>query len=158
MPCVSNHEAVAIDRLQQPRQMLGTPTPTRPLPLIRRCDLSAARAARRERAVANRGGRLKRTTRCIGSGRADETGGAMLGGVTGVMVGGGSAGTRAALPMPEGSLTDPLSPRALAGPGGMPLTPASCAGAAAGAARTETSASAASQRREKTGCLCFIVR
>jgi hypothetical protein len=133
--------------------MLGTP----PL-LIRPCDLIAARAARRERAVANRGGRLKRTTRCIGSGREDETGGAMLGGVTGVMVGGGSAGTLAALPMPEGSLTEPLSPRALPGPSGMPLTPASCAGAAAGAARTETTASAASHRRGKTGCICFMAR
>jgi hypothetical protein len=133
--------------------MLGTP----PL-LIRPCDLIAARAARRERAVANRGGRRNLTTRCIGSGREDETGGAMLGGVTGVMVGGGGAGTLAALPMPEGSLSEPFSPRALPGPGGMPLTPASCAGTAAGAARTETIATAASHRREKTGCLCFMAR
>src|SRR5436305_20698 len=81
-----------------------------------------------------------------GSGRADETGPAMLGGVTGVMVGGGGEGTRAALPIPEGSLTEPLSPRALAGPGGMPLTPASCA--AAGAASAPTTASTASQDRE----------
>jgi hypothetical protein len=134
--------------------MLGTPRS----PLIRPCDRIAARAARRDLAVANRGGRLKRTTRCIGSGREDETGGAMLGGVIGMTVGGGSAGTLAALPMPEGSLTEPLSPRALPGPGGMPLTPASCAGAAAGAARTETTASAASHRREKTGCMCFMAR
>jgi hypothetical protein len=134
--------------------MLGTP----PSPLIRPCDLIAARAARRERAVANRGGRLKRTTRCTGSGREDETGGAMLGGSTGAMLGGGGEGTRAALPMPEGSLTEPLSPRTLPGPSGMPLTPASCAGAAAGAARTPATASAASHRREKTGCLCFMAR
>src|SRR5207244_2494798 len=126
--------------------MLGTPPPPPPLPLIRRSDLIAARAARRERVFANRGGRLNRTTRCIGSGRADETGPAMLGGVTGVMVGGGGEGTRAALPIPEGSLTEPLSPRALAGPGGMPLTPASCA--AAGAASAPTTASTASQDRE----------
>ena len=132
--------------------MLGTPPPS---PLIRPRDLIAARAARRERAVANRGLRLTRTTRCTGSGREDETGAAMLGGVTGVMIGGGGVGARAALPMPEGSLTEPLSPRTLPGPGGMPLTPASCAGAAAGAARTETTASVASQRREKTGC-CFM--
>jgi hypothetical protein len=133
--------------------MLGTP----PSPLIRPCDLIAARAARRERAVANRGGRLKRTTPCTGSGREDETGGAMLGGSTGAMLGGGGGdGTRAALPMPEGSLTEPLSPRTLPGPSGMPLTPASCAGAAAGAARIPATASAASHRREKTGCLCFM--
>ena len=134
--------------------MLGTP----PSPLIRPCDLIAARAARRERAVANRGGRLKRTTPCTGSGREDETGGAMLGGSTGAMLGGGGDGTRAALPMPEGSLTEPLRARTLPGPSGMPLTPASCAGAAAGAARTPATASAASHRREKTGCLCFMAR
>jgi hypothetical protein len=49
-------------------------------------------------------------------------------GITGLMAGGAIAGTLAALPMPLGSLTEPLSPRALAGPGGMPLTPASWAG------------------------------
>jgi len=48
---------------------------------------------------------------------------------TGVMTGGGIAGTLAALPMPLGSLTEPFNPRAFAGPGGMPLTPASWAGA-----------------------------
>jgi hypothetical protein len=58
-----------------------------------------------------------------------------VGGVTGVIVGGGIAGTLAALPMPLGSLTEPLSPRAFAGPGGMPLTPASWAGDLEGAAR-----------------------
>src|ERR1700687_5195878 len=56
------------------------------------------------------------------------------------MVGGGIAGTFAALPMPLGSLTEPLSPRAFAGPGGMPLTPASWAGDLAGAARSPSSA------------------
>jgi hypothetical protein len=74
------------------------------------------------------------------------------------MTGGGGDGTRAALPMPEGSLTEPLSPRALAGPGGMPLTPASCAGNLAGAARTPTTASAAIHRREKTSCARFMAR
>jgi hypothetical protein len=53
------------------------------------------------------------------------------------MVGGGSAGTLAALPMPLGSLTEPLRPRAFAGPGGMPLTPASWAGDLPGAARAQ---------------------
>ena len=47
---------------------------------------------------------------------------------TGVMTGGGIAGTLAALTMPLGSLTEPFNPRAFAGPGGMPLTPASWAG------------------------------
>jgi hypothetical protein len=54
------------------------------------------------------------------------------------MVGGGSAGTLAALPMPLGSLTEPLSPRAFAGPGGMPLTPASWARDVPGAARRQS--------------------
>ena len=63
-----------------------------------------------------------------------------MGGMTGVMDGGGIAGTRAALPMPLASLTEPLSPRAFAGPGGMPLTPASWAGDVPGAARKERTA------------------
>ena len=54
---------------------------------------------------------------------------------TGLMAGGGIAGTLAALPMPLGSLIEPLSPRAFPGPGGMPLTPASWAGDLDGAAR-----------------------
>ena len=54
---------------------------------------------------------------------------------TGLMAGGGIAGTLAALPMPLGSLIEPLSPRAFPGPGGMPLTPASWAGDLEGAAR-----------------------
>jgi hypothetical protein len=56
------------------------------------------------------------------------------------MAGGGIAGTLAALPMPLGSLTEPLSPRAFAGPGGMPLTPASWAGNLPGTARRERTA------------------
>ena len=58
--------------------------------------------------------------------------------MTGVIVGGGIAGILAALPMPLGSFTEPLSPRAFAGPGGMPLTPASCAGDLAGDASRHT--------------------
>jgi hypothetical protein len=54
---------------------------------------------------------------------------------TGLMAGGGIAGTLAALPMPLGSLIEPLSPRAFPGPGGMPLTPASWAGDLEGATR-----------------------
>jgi len=54
---------------------------------------------------------------------------------TGLMAGGGIAGTLAALPTPLGSLIEPLSPRAFPGPGGMPLTPASWAGDLEGAAR-----------------------
>ncbi|HXQ05978.1 MAG TPA: hypothetical protein VN831_14665, partial [Bradyrhizobium sp.] len=56
------------------------------------------------------------------------------------MTGGGIAGTLAALPMPLGSLTEPFNPRAFAGPGAMPLTPASWAGALEGVARRERTA------------------
>ena len=59
---------------------------------------------------------------------------------TGLMAGGGIAGTLAALPMPLGSATEPLSPRAFAGPGGMPLTPASWAGALEGVASRPSTA------------------
>ena len=61
-------------------------------------------------------------------------------GATGLIAGGGIAGSLAALPMPLGSLTEPLSPRAFAGPGGMPLTPASWAGDRDGAASTASTA------------------
>ena len=60
--------------------------------------------------------------------------------MTGAIEGCGSAGTLAALPMPLGSLTEPLSPRAFAGPGGMPLTPASWAGDLAADVRRQSSA------------------
>jgi hypothetical protein len=46
--------------------------------------------------------------------------------------------------MPLGSLTEPLSPRALAGPGGIPLTPASWAGDVPGTARTASIATVSS--------------
>lgn len=80
-------------------------------------------------------------------------------GVTGVIVGGGIAGTLAALPMPLGSLTEPLSPRVFAGPGAMPLTPASCAGDIAGAASTQRTAKVANtlpaiHPREKIENVC----
>lgn len=65
-----------------------------------------------------------------------------MGGITGVIVGGAIAGTLPALPMPLGSLTEPLRPRAFAGPGAIPLTPASCAGALEGAARSPSTAMA----------------
>ncbi|HEY5126522.1 MAG TPA: hypothetical protein VIJ35_04370 [Bradyrhizobium sp.] len=86
--------------------------------------------------------------------------------MTGVMVGGGIAGTLAALPMPLGSLTEPLSPRAFAGPGGMPLTPASWAGDLEGAARTASTATLTkaalavvdARAKIETGCVCFMDR
>ena len=59
---------------------------------------------------------------------------------TGLMAGGGIAGTLAALPMPLGSLTEPFCPRAFPGPGGMPLTPASWAGDLEGTARRHRTA------------------
>lgn len=60
--------------------------------------------------------------------------GATDGTVGTVMFGGGGGGIRAALPTPLGSLTELFRPPALPGPR-MPLTPASCAGDIAGAAR-----------------------
>jgi hypothetical protein len=41
----------------------------------------------------------------------------------GLVLGGGGGGTFDALPMPPGSLTELLTPPALPGPDGMPLTP-----------------------------------
>jgi hypothetical protein len=87
-----------------------------------------------------------------------------VGGLTGLIAGGGIAGTLAALPIPLGSLTEPLSPRAFAGPGAMPLTPASWAGDLPGAARRIKIATLVNAAlpvihpREKieTGCARFI--
>jgi hypothetical protein len=81
------------------------------------------------------------------------------------MTGGGIAGTLAALPMPLGSLTEPFNPRAFAGPGGMPLTPASWAGAIEGMARRPSTATLMTATlpivhpREKieTGCARFMM-
>jgi len=53
--------------------------------------------------------------------------GATVVGVTGLIAGCGSDGIFAALPMPLGSLIEPLRPLTFPGPGGTPLTPASCA-------------------------------
>ena len=82
------------------------------------------------------------------------------------MVGGAIAGTLAALLMPLGSLTDPLSPRALAGPGGMPLTPASWAGEVPVAASRPNTAKVSNavlprihpQEKIETGCVRLIER
>jgi hypothetical protein len=87
-----------------------------------------------------------------------------VGGITGLIAGGGIAGTLAALPMPLGSLTELLSPRAFAGPGGMPLTPASWAGDIAGAARRPRSATLTNAALQaihprgkiETSCVRFI--
>jgi hypothetical protein len=83
-----------------------------------------------------------------------------------VILGGGIAGTLAALPMPLGSATEPLSPRAFPGPGGMPLTPASWAGDPWGMARRHRTATLTSATlriidpREKieTGCARLMDR
>ena len=78
--------------------------------------------------------RVALLTICAGlEDRRLETGGAADGTTGTAMLGGGGAGILAALPMPLGSLTELLRPPALPGPRGMPLTPASCAGAGAGA-------------------------
>jgi hypothetical protein len=129
--CPSKHCGA---RTQHPLQMLGT-LPSSNLP----CSLTAARAAaRRVLDVANRV-RLIFTARCTVNVRW-AAGGEKVGGITGVIAGGGIAGTLAALPMPLGSLTEPLSPRAFAGPSGMPLTPASWPGDLEGTARRPNTA------------------
>jgi hypothetical protein len=92
-------------------------------------SLTAARVAEwRDPDAASRA-RLVLTDRCTGNVRLVAAGPDRVGTGTGVMTGGGIAGTLAALPMPLGSLTEPFNPRAFAGPGGIPLTPASWAGA-----------------------------
>jgi hypothetical protein len=109
--------------------------------------------------------RLILTARCTGKVRK-VAGGDAADGITGVSAGGGIAGTLAALPTPLGSLTEPLSPRAFAGPGGMPLTPASWAGDLEGAARRPTSATASNaalpamnrQEEIETSCARFTDR
>jgi hypothetical protein len=79
----------------------------------------------------------------------------MAGGLTGLIVGDGSACTLAALPMPLGSLTEPFSPRAFAGPGAMPLTPASWAGDLPGVTRRHRAATLTREKIE-TSCVRFI--
>jgi hypothetical protein len=79
---------------------------------------------------------------------------------TGLRSGCLSGATFAALRMPLGSLIEPLSPRAFAGPGGMPLTPASWAVDLPGDARIERTATVSniSHLKEKIepSCECFI--
>ena len=135
--------------------MLGT-LPSISLPFSRTAVFAAAR---RDLDVANRG-RFNLTARCTGNVRV-TAGEDSVGGITGLMDGGGIAGTLAALPMPLGSLIEPFGPRAFAGPGGMPLTPASWAGAPKGdarrprTARVSNAALPAIQPREKIepGCM-----
>ena len=127
-------------------------------------SLTVSLSARRDLAAATRV-RLIFTARCTGNVRK-AAGGDTVGGITGLIAGGGIAGTLAALPMPLGSLTEPLSPRAFAGPGGMPLTPASCAGDLAGEAKTPSTVTASNAAlpaippREKieTSCARFMDR
>jgi len=156
---LENALATTPARTQHPRQMLGT-LPSIGLP----CSRTVSLAARRDLTAANRV-RLILTARCTGKVRK-AVGGDTVGGITGLMVGGGIAGTLAALPMPLGSLTEPFGPRAFAGPGGMPLTPASWAGALEGAAKTPSTVTASNAAlpaihpREKieTDCACFMDR
>jgi hypothetical protein len=82
------------------------------------------------------------------------------------MVGEAGAGTLAALPMPLGSLIEPLSPRAFAGPGAMPLTPASWADNLPGATRRASNAMLTSEAlpimrpraNVETSCVRFMDR
>jgi hypothetical protein len=103
------------------------------------CALTAARAAARpDLDVATR---VRLIFTVAGTGPVRVTiGDDALGTGAGLRSGCGSGGTLAALPMPLGSLTEPFRPRALAGPGGMPLTPASWAVDLAVAARRERTA------------------
>ena len=87
-------------------------------------SLIAARVSEPRNLVVAYRVRFVLTTRCTWNVR-DAAGADALGTGTGLIAGGGIAGTLPALPMPLGSLTEPFGPRAFAGPGGMPLTPAS---------------------------------
>ena len=110
--------------------------------------LTAARAAARpDLDVATRV-RLIFTVAGTGPVRV-TTGDDKLGTGTGFRFGCGSEGTLAALPMPLGSLTEPFRPRAFAGPGGMPLTPASWAGDLPEVARRERTATLSNVARPR---------
>jgi len=125
-------------------------------------SLTVSLAPRRDLAAAYRV-RLIFTPRCTGKVRK-AVGGDTVDGIAGLIDGGGIAGTLAAFPMPLGSLTEPFNPRAFAGPGGMPLTPASWAGDLAGAARRPSTVTASNVARPaihprdniETGCAWFI--
>jgi hypothetical protein len=111
---------------QHPRQMLVTPWLS-----SRSFSLTAARSApRRTCDDANRVRRCfiarTRPEPWRSKGRV-ELSGATVVGVAGLIADCGSAGILAALPMPLGSLIEPLRPFTFPGPGGMPLTPASWA-------------------------------
>jgi hypothetical protein len=110
-------------------------------------SLSSLRMARAERRKSRRaaGALCRIALFTAGAGLDDrrlETDGASDGTAGTAMLGGGGAGLLAALPMPLGSLPELLSPPALPGPRGIPLTPASCAMHGAGAAREPASARA----------------
>src|SRR5882672_4034201 len=106
--------------------------------IVRSIELSRARVAAREdeRRDSRREDAGRRftfvTTADLGPRRL-ETAGAE--GTTGTArLGGGGGRILAALPMPLGSLSELFRPPALPGPLGIPLTPASCAKDAIGAA------------------------
>jgi hypothetical protein len=112
------------------------------------CALTAARAvARFDLVVAN----CVRLILTVAGTEAERvtTGEDTRGTGTGLRSGRGSGATFAALPMPLGSLIEPLSPRAFAGPGAMPLTPASWAGDPTGGARIERTANASNISRPR---------
>jgi hypothetical protein len=115
------------------------------MPNFESSGFSLVREARAERRRPWRDARAScrvalRTTNADREDARLETDGAADGIVGTAMLGGGGAGTLAALPMPLGSLIELLRPPMLPGPCGMPLTPASCA--SAGAARQLTNANA----------------
>jgi hypothetical protein len=121
---------------------------------LSRARTAARAAARFDLVVANRV-RLILTVAGTGAERV-TTGEDTRGTGTGLRSGCGSGATLAALPMPLGSLIEPLSPRAFAGPGGMPLTPASWAGDLPGDARIERTATTGNisrpQRKIEPSC------
>ena len=115
---------------QHPRQMLNLPSTG--LPRARAGARAEERRDSPRETVAARRLILPRGA-AAGETRVEDIG-AADGAVGTEMVGGGGAGTRAALPTPLGSLTELLRPPALPGPL-IPLTPASWAGDVAGAVR-----------------------
>jgi hypothetical protein len=108
--------------------------------------LAERRNSRRDKVVARR--LILTRDDATGETRVEAVGAAE--GTTGTeMFGCGGGGTRAALPMPLGSLTELLRPPALPGPRGIPLTPASWA--TAGTARLAANAKTKNTDFKKTG-------
>ena len=109
----ANHSGA---KTQHPRQMLRilrSSSLSRSLTVaLSSRSRTVSLAARRDFTVANRV-RLILAARCTGNVR-NAVGGDTVDGIAGLMAGGGIAGTLAALPMPLGSLTEPLRPRAFA--------------------------------------------